>query len=311
MERRVALESWDTLWSVGESGEDSLLLYPLQLAAWDSGVYVYDQGAYRVLAFDRDGTPRWSYGGRGKGPDEFDKVRDLKVTAGGDVLVLDPRNNRITQLTRRGRVVTRVPLTETGYVDQIAPLHGDRLLLMTMNPDSAFIVVNKKGKVEDRFTLSWKGFAALDPLARQGMIAASPGTEQWAFGFSIGNGWFSYAGQTPQGFVGRYAEHTDFPKVDTSPGKNGMNSELTEYNACSGCNLAIAGDTLYVQFGGYTPLSKSVLDLFDMRTGAYLGSYRLPVRPSAISVVGDRVYAIVEEPAPMLLALRPRRGTGT
>jgi hypothetical protein len=302
--RNFLVERWDTLWSVG-GPRDSTLLNPFLLSASDSALYVYDGAARRVVALSAaDGRVLWRYGRQGAGPDEFGGVRDLKRADDGGVFVLDPRNNRVTELDRRGAVTARVPLDAVGHTEQMAPLADGQMVLLTMLPDSAFAVVDRGGRVTRHFTLPWAGFARLDPLARQGFIAAQHG--RWVYGFSMGDGWFPFSGPRPGGFVGRYVEHTDFPKVETQSAGGKSVTQMGGYNACSACSLSLWGSTLYVHFGGYGDAPKRTLDRYDVATGRYLGSDRLPIEATAVEGAGDRVYVLAEDPYPILLALKPR-----
>jgi hypothetical protein len=301
--RNFVVQRWDTLWVVG-GPRDSTLLNPFLLSAADSAVYVYDGAARRVVALAAaDGHVLWRYGRRGAGPDEFGGVRDLKRADDGGVFVLDPRNNRVTQLDRAGAVQARIPLDAVGHAEQMAPLPNGDVVLLTMLPDSAFAVVDRSGRVTRHFTVPWPGFARLDPLARQGYIAAQHG--RWVYGFSMGDGWFPFNGATPAGFTGRYVEHTDFPKVETHSQGNQTVTEMAEYNACSACSISIWNSTLYVHFGGYGDAPKRTVDRYDLASGRYLGSDRLPIEAKAVEGAGDRVYVLAENPYPVLLALKP------
>ncbi|HET7230858.1 MAG TPA: PQQ-binding-like beta-propeller repeat protein [Longimicrobium sp.] len=303
--RVVAVTRWDTLWSVG-GARDSTLLNPFLLSATDSLVYVYDGGARRLVALSAaTGAPVWRFGRQGSGPGEFRGVRDIKRAGDGGVLVLDPRNNRITHLDRGGAVVSRIPLDQVGHAEQMAPLPDGRMVLLTMSPESAFAVVGADGRVQRRFSLPWAGFAKLDPIARQGFVAATGGT--WVYGFSVGDGWYAFNGDRPAHFVGRYAEHTDFPKMETTTEGDRSITHMEEYNACSGCSLSISGKTLVVHFGGYGNAPKRTLDRFDVSTGKYVDSYQLPIEAKAVEATGDHVYVLAEDPYPVLMALRPRR----
>lgn len=303
-ERRIVVQRWDTLWSVGGSAEDSILLRPYLLTATRGGVYLFDAGAKRVLAFSDDGKLRWKTGRDGAGPAEFRGARDLKATDEG-IFVLDPGNNRIGWLGTDGKWRGAVPLNDVGHAEQVAPLGDGMFMLLTMKPESTFVAVDSTGKVQSRLSLPWAGFASLDVLARQGYIASDAG--RWVFGFSIGNGWFAFDHTRMSGEPRSYVEHTEFPEVEAKQQGPAVSIKLTEYNACSACSMSLTGTTLNVHFGGYTGEGvKRYVDRFDVRSGQYLGSYLLPVTAQVVEAEGDRLYILAEEPYPILLALRPR-----
>ena len=304
--REVVATAWDTLWSVGGAASDTLLLRPYLLAASGTGVYLYDGGSSQVLSFTPDGKLRWTFGRKGSGPNEFRGVRDVKVSESGESYLLDPRNARIVRLDTAGRVRTRIPLTTVGHAEQLAVLDGERIVLLTMDPARAFAIVDTAGKVRERFSLPWERFAKLDQIARQGLIVSGRGRE-WIFGFSMGDGWFRFDGAAPVRAAG-YVEHTEFPKIENLAGGG---TKMAEYNACSACSASASGSTLYVHFGGYSRYRESVIDLYDLDDLRYQGSYVLPFKAVAISTVDDRVYALRDDPYPMLVALRPQLKAST
>lgn len=304
--RRFVVERWDTGWVVG-GPRDSTLLNPFLLAASDSLVFVYDGAARRVVALSAaDGSVAWRYGRSGSGPDEFRGVRDLKVIRELGVAVLDARNNRITVLNARGGVRTRVPLDRVGHAEQMAPLAGGEFVLLTMAPDSPFVMVDTAGMVLRHAMLPWPGYARLDPLARQGFIAGD-GAQNWVFGFSMGDGWVRYDGTSPRSSLVRYIEHTEFPRVEHQEDGGQFSSRIAAYEACSACSASIRNSTFYVHFGGHEE-PRRIVDLYDLGTGRYVESERLPVEATVVEGAGDRRYVLAANPFPVLLALKPAGG---
>lgn len=300
--RTIIPSSWGTVWIRG-GGADTVVLNPYLLTSDGERVFVYDGGRRQVVALAAtDGAVLWRVGSEGSGPDEFRGVRDLKADMGGGVYALDPRNNRVVHLTADGRVSERIPLDGVGHAEQLAPLAGDRFVLLTMAPDSAFAVLDRTGHVQRRFSLPWSGFASLDQLSRQGYLAARNGA--WTFGFSVGNGWFTYRDTVAGGYAGQYVEHTEFPRVVTSAAGETSTKQLADFNACSGCSIAMSDSVLYVHFGGYSGERRRTLDRYRLRNGDYLGSVRLPREATVVEVVGDLVLMLYEDPYPRIAALR-------
>src|SRR2546426_173973 len=78
------------------SSSGSNLKTPLGLSVDKSGnIYVVDNGNNRIVKLDRNGNAITSWGTQGKGPDFFDKPRDVAVDSIGNVFVVDSNNNRI------------------------------------------------------------------------------------------------------------------------------------------------------------------------------------------------------------------------
>jgi hypothetical protein len=302
--REVVATQWDTLWASG-SVDDSILLNPFLLTSDGQHLFVFDAGGKRVVALEAaSGQFLWEFGGEGAGPDEFRGVRDIKVDGSGGVYVLDPQNNRVVHLDASGEVLSRIPLSASGYAEQLAPLSRGRVALLTASADSPFVVVNEGGTVERRLPVPWNGYSRLEGLARQGYIAAREG--RWAFGFSMGNGWFGFEDDESLGGTGRYLEHTAFPRVLVNDGPSGTIKQFAEYNPCSGCSLALADSILYVHFGGFSDARKQIVDLYRFDDGTYLRSLRLPHEAVVIEVVGDVFFVLTEEPFPSITALRLR-----
>lgn len=303
--RTVTTSQWDTLWAIG-SANDTVLLNPFLLSSDGDRLFVFDGGKHRVIAFHAaSGERLWEFGGEGAGPDEFRGPRDLKADGFGGIYVLDPRNNRIAHLDREGSVLRRIPLNAVGHAEQMAPLAGGRVALVTENADSAVVVLDSAGSIEGRIAIPWNAYQQLEGLSRQGYVAARNGN--WVFGFSIGNGWFGFQDARARTESGRYVEHTAFPRVVTSNGPHGSMKQLAEYNPCSACSLSLSDSILYVHFGGYTDARKKVLDRYRLTDGEYLGSWELPAEAMVVEVVRNTVFTLAEEPYPTITALRPLR----
>jgi hypothetical protein len=86
--RRWAVITWDTAFVIG-GPQDTLLQLPTRLAADGAGVSVLDREAGRVLRFDSRGRLLWSFGRKGKGPEEFTHPRDIHMDRQGRTWVLD------------------------------------------------------------------------------------------------------------------------------------------------------------------------------------------------------------------------------
>ncbi|MCG8466646.1 MAG: hypothetical protein MJB57_00345 [Gemmatimonadetes bacterium] len=76
----------------------------------DGGVYVADYSNRRVVALGADGEVRWTTGGEGVGPGEFQLVYRLSVDADGTVHVLDQARGDITTLSADGAFLDRARL---------------------------------------------------------------------------------------------------------------------------------------------------------------------------------------------------------
>ncbi|MDZ7801371.1 MAG: protein kinase [Trueperaceae bacterium] len=89
--------------------EEGQFLYPVSLAVAPGGgdVYVLDGESLRVQRFSRDGEPRGTFGGRGRGQGAFEDPRSLTCGPDGKVYVLDYGNRQVQRFTPDGRYETR------------------------------------------------------------------------------------------------------------------------------------------------------------------------------------------------------------
>jgi hypothetical protein len=310
--RRFSVEQWDTLWMAGSSAPgDTTLLLPYPIQATPKAVYVFDAGGQRLLAFDPGGRLLWSMGRKGGGPGEFRNVRDLKLTRTGTLLLLDPENNRITEVDTAGGVRAEIPLTLAGHAEQMTPLADGRILLVASRKDVALLAIDRTGRVLDTLNFAWKDFTALPTLARQGLTAVAPDGRSWVYGFMLGDGWFPFDGARPERYIGRYVDHRSFPRVEERAVSGGTVRRLAGYSPCTGCDVFLADSSLYVLAGGSNASRRAVIDRFRWRDGGYAESMRIPVAARKMAVVGDVFYLVVNEPYPAVLALRPRRAPDT
>lgn len=302
-EREIVETAWDTLWTVGGTLEDTILQLPRQVHSGGDAVFVLDDGDQRILAFSRDGVPKWSFGGRGAGPDEFGGVRDLKVGADGRLYALDPKNARIMVLSPEGTVVRRVPLRGVPHAEQFAPLADGTFALVTSGPERPIYVIDETGEVVERGDLPWEEFAQLPFIVRQGFVASDGNA--WAYLFGMGNGWFSFEGTDALAHTGRFVEHTAFPSLERKSG-SGARSERLVRPSCSACSVAMQNGVVYVLFGGSGADRMKIVDTYRWSDGEYLGTVRLPTGAAAVGVGEEVFYVLRNSPYPTLLALRPR-----
>ncbi|MFW6200627.1 MAG: hypothetical protein ACOC8K_08640 [Gemmatimonadota bacterium] len=300
-DRTMIPVEWNLLWSHG-SVDDTLLIRPLRMQGYEGGVLVLDGQTQRVLALDRDGRLRWTFGSAGEGPEEFRRARDLRLGGRGDrIYVHDPELGRITVVDTAGRLIRDVGTRNVGRSETLVSLGDSLFVFVTGSSTDPVVVLDAEGRVRSRTSLPWDGFEGLPRLSRQG-IAATDGN-RWAYGFLLGNGFFAFQGLDPLSYVGRYVEHTDFPTVTVHRSGARTTRMLAEPPICSGCSLTLNDGILYVLFGGGGPDHARIVDLYRWRDGDYLGSYAIPIPATWIHARGDRFYVLADVPYPEINAL--------
>ncbi len=294
---------WLSVFEIGGSDADTTLYNPHLLVADDSGVYVYDFGRYQILKVSRAGEIEWVFGGRGQGPDEFTRVRDIELDPRGHLWILDPDNARLTILTPAGEVEARVPLDDMPRADQVIPLSGERAVLQVYERERPLYVIDRTGSIVDRLDVSWPGFRRLHPLASQFLAAADPAGRYFALAFRVGDGFFVYEDLSAMPYHGAFVEHATFPNVRTYE-KGRERTWRVDRGTDTAISLAIRSARLYVHFGGETEDGFALIDIYAIRTGAYEKSLILPRSVSAIALADGIVYGLYTNPYPVLQAWR-------
>ncbi|NBB99843.1 MAG: hypothetical protein GVY15_03160 [Bacteroidetes bacterium] len=80
---------------VADAPEEAMLAGTSSVVVDDEGVvYLLDRGNHRLVAFNPDGTVRWSQGREGEGPGEFQNAFGLAPGPEGDLLVVNQSGQR-------------------------------------------------------------------------------------------------------------------------------------------------------------------------------------------------------------------------
>ena len=254
-ERTWVEPGWSLLWRVGGTETDTLLYNPVYLAADTAGLYVYDAGRYAVVRFDLDGRLLWMYGHRGKDPDGFSVVRDIKVDGAGRAWILDPKNARITVLTPHGTVERRITGEQVALADKLAPLPDGRAVLFVIRRDRPLVFLDD-GRPVGAADVPWRGFRDLSPLAGQMTLSGADAAGTFAVAFTLGDGFFVFRDTVPRPYHGAFIEHVPFPEtVREEAGENVRVEQLPTRPVSSANSLWIAGGRVYVHFGGRAPFA--------------------------------------------------------
>lgn len=107
----------------------SLLGRPVGVAADGSGnIVVADGLAFGLKVFDQTGDYLHTIGSRGRGPGEIQNITGMAVVPGGDVLVADWRNARISRFKSDGRIASSVAFSALQYVREFIPIAGGYII---------------------------------------------------------------------------------------------------------------------------------------------------------------------------------------
>jgi hypothetical protein len=122
--------------------------------AWITGValgareelYVLDAEYGKVVVFDPGGSVVRVFGGKGKGPGEFERPWDLALGPNGQVWVLDQATARLTVFNQSGQLVRTIPLPYSSPVRVI--IQEDRVYLLRnfRRPGKPVVVLDTLGR---------------------------------------------------------------------------------------------------------------------------------------------------------------------
>lgn len=106
---------------VDEGPEELMFGHINDLAIGANGeIYVADEQAIAIRAFDRSGRYRGRIGGQGQGPGEYSRIDSVKVLPNGTLVVLDRMNGRVSTFRPSGEFVSSFqPVSGSGGRDSL------------------------------------------------------------------------------------------------------------------------------------------------------------------------------------------------
>ena len=299
---RVALDvRLDTVWTYG--AEDHVLASASVVEALPNGdavvLDILNQEVHRIGPLGID----WSWGRSGEGPRELRNARAMTVNGEGEIVVVDSGNRKLLWLSSSGKWLREIGLPPakgqwvSGTIRGIVALTSGRYVLYGDGSDP-WVLVSESGRIEGPVPTPWHGFTSMHSLQTQGVVAGGR-HERWAFGFSLGNGFFVFSGPETLGSFS-YVEHIGFPAVvATRVAAGGFRLSYTGRPAQSANDLVVQGETLLVLTASH------LLDRYDLKTGVYQGTVTLPGRARRIaSWDGGLLVADGSKLVPTVVSLR-------
>jgi hypothetical protein len=307
--QRVVLDvSWDTLALVRSSIADTLLYSVWSPAAGEDGFFVVDPYGARVARFAWDGSLLGYIGRRGGGPGEFGNVRDLDVDDSGTLWTLDVENVRVSGFDRDGALVEEVPLSGLPLSPPSFAANHDGSAFYFVVSDEELVpwTVERSGRATGGPAIAVDDAEGAFSMALQGYVARTDTDGGWLYAFSMGDGYFPMRGVEREGPRVRYPELVPFPGIQRSVTVDG-NTTTTTTGLTERRESAISVDThdgvLYLVFAGESEDAGRLLERYDLATGSYIDSVRLP-RPGYVAVWEDRIVLVANNPEPEALVLR-------
>ena len=294
--RRLSEITWDEKVIIGGSAADTTLSIPVQIIADDQGFVILDGVPPFVRAFDLYGQPTWTFGRTGEGPEEFKNPYRMVLNDRGNLLVLDARLYRLTEIGRDGLLerVVHIGLTAIGVDMAIV---GDRLVIPVsgLRFGTVFLDLDSLGEA------SYERLEWADTIVA-GASRANGGLKLSRLVAGLGESWVSAPRVGPGFFLHRGGKEKFVPYIDPGPVWIGSVERLS-YAAQS---LMVDSSRILILSGGRLeppPVGRVLPNLVDTYAfdGDYLETFRLPTPVFELIEADGRFLGLVHEPYPALV----------
>ncbi|HPF61425.1 MAG TPA: hypothetical protein PLI93_05115 [Gemmatimonadales bacterium] len=257
---------------------------------------MFDYGDMRLKAFSSTGVLRWQVGRSGAGPGEYRNPTELRVRDDGRIVLRDPPNARILELSPLGSPLRTIPVVSQNH--RMLALSGQRFMLLGGSHTDFAIIVDSAGGLLATTPL---GAEQMDvPVVSRQAVAgqASDGGAAIAFVYSG-----SFATVTPTGEMQWHegVEAIPFPKVLTLKvgDKKQYTAARVDPKAPRGArSVAVGPRAVYLLFGGESADAGRLIDEYDRQTGRYTRSWRVPEGVVSILVCGSQLLMQFNDPLP-------------
>jgi hypothetical protein len=271
---------------------------PELIAGSGTSVLVYDSGDNVLLAFGVAGEPLWRFGRKGGGPEEFGAVADLKGDGTGGALLLDSGNSRLAAVTSRGSLMAVTATTQV--LHRIAVGTDGSIIAAPLND---VFLVRVLGNVIASSMPVPPELRALGPLQRENYLGSTSSgstvvVHRWSTTVIVATSDF----RSYRSF--QLIDAQPFPAIKSfKAGPAGQYAVSRIDPTARPVRRAsyVFADTLLVVDARTESAAQHMLDVYDVSAGKYLYSQRIPAYPLALARVGDRLFALVNEPAPALV----------
>lgn len=250
--------------------------------------------AERLINFTGDGKIAWAVGVPTHQRRRVRRFIDM-AAEGARLLVVDDVRHALVFFDRSGQVTDSLMAPSGRHLDRVAPLGHDRYALVDAGSEHPFAILSREQTADTSLVVPWPGFYLLKDMQRQVGIAAGE-NGRWALFFLLGNGWFAFDGTVPLAVRGRYVDHREFPELLVRRRGDRVQTTFKSFAPCTGCDAMLARDTLWVLAGGSNATKRERLDAFDVGSGKYLVSLRLPGPVRAFTFMHDTLIVAPDDP---------------
>lgn len=288
--RRTPTVTLDSLWRITPS-DSGAIVEPVFVAAGWGRVFVSDAVA-GLVALDASGQREWPVP-NARGAGRFGQAFGALTLRRDSTIVMTERSGtRLLRARVTGRGVDQVVLDRRWNPNAIcAPT--DSTLLLTMG-EAPLGVVDGDGREVGRPPYPWLAMRDSSLILQQTVVASSPTATGCLVAQAFGGG-FAITDDGNQFRVFETPETVALPGVvetiDSTATSITRSTRLVE-PVLAAVQAAVTDTLAIIAFGGATPVREGLIDLYDRRTGAYLGSAKLGAPVRALAAAGDTLFVL-------------------
>lgn len=284
------------------------LLAPFKVMADDSTLYLFDNGDFRLKAFDWAGRLRWAIGRSGSGPGEFRGVIATCISPQGEIWLYDKGNARISIVTPKGDI-RREFRPQKLLISGVVPVKGGGFLAQVNSGSQFFLTLFDSIGVVVRALPVPKDLVGRNVLEahvvgdRSGGRAVFSALETDRF-YVV-----SDSGDQVQAYRGVQA--MDFPKwtrttITTGRGKKIEGIRPAPGNLSGSIATILSDDLILVLVGTIARDEFRTVDTYEMPSGRYRESFLLPAPCVSLAHVRGRFVCLQLDPVPQVRIWRQR-----
>lgn len=290
--RRIADANWREVWRRGGRRQDTVLRAPVFVAADSAMVYVLDRNPMAVVAFHAsDGSVVWHSDTLDHPPLGY--LRDLAIRPNGEVVFLDD-NSMLHRVSPNGTWKAAIHLGDLGRPHSICVPDDTSLLLYTLEEHDPLARIDTLGRVLERYPMPWADLEGQPVIVTQSRLAAAPGG-RCAVALTLGRGFATIRGPRVMARQ-EYIEAAPLPTVAVTPLEiNGVQTKsisLPPGHPTAAPSVAVGDSRVVVLYAGRTAARYRILDTYDLETGAYLESWRIPIPATALAMSHKIVFLL-------------------
>ena len=298
--RRIRRSVLREVWRRPVDSNDTLFAIPSKILLLSNDVVVLDPAAARVVALSRaSGEKSWVFGASGGGPGEMRTPSDIIEGSGGHILVFDPGNGKVIELSGDGRFLNERKISSGANLRSVCSLGGGALMGYQLDLTSPLTVVAPSYLNARAVTFPWK--VAL-PTQKVGAVSLGLGEfvrETQSVLAPAGPGKCFLARQTASGVALVDSTHVLWTNdMIAGPPLDSLRSTTSTAIA-----VAVVGDTAMVAYHGIGSRRGRLIDLYSVKSGTYLESWETPTRMSWISANRDEIAVLRSTAAGASLSL--------